>query len=279
MMPTTRLFLLPSTAAAVTLLTLMNGCAPGGPRAGPPASDAIEPWVDYAQRAHNIESWWTKDLVSAEVVVDFQGSRIVDGTFIFEAHGPRARYERADGATIIFEGETAYITPADAEDQQGRFHVLTWPWFLMAPFKMQGEGIELSDFARKQVANEEYVTIFQTFAGDMGDTPDDWYRYFIDPESGLVYGMSYIVTYGKSEDEANEQASMIRYFDYIEGDGPIISQRQEYWYWDKANAQLSGDGPKGTSNVTNIEYFQLDESLFEIPENSRELPLPGGSEG
>jgi hypothetical protein len=243
------------------------GLSPKAPDAGDIA--------DRVQEAHNLESWWGKEVVKAEVQIVFGGESIVDGSFIFEAHGPKARYDRKDGVSIIYDGETAWVTPAGAEAPMGRFHVLTWPWFIMAPFKMQGEGITLSDLGEAKVDGKLYYTILQTFADDMGDTPDDWYRFFIDPQTMRIDMMSYIVTYGKSAEAANEQASIIRYFDYTMPEmGPSISTRYEFWYWDAEAKAFEGDGPKGTGSVPSIEYLEADEAFFAVPEDARELPMP-----
>ena len=235
---------------------------------------AIDQQVESTQSAHNIPSWWEKELVEADVVIDFRGNRIVDGTFTFEAHGPRSRYDRKDGSSIIFDGETAWVTPADAEAPKGRFHVLTWPWFIMAPFKMQGEGINLSELSAAEVNGTEYITLFQTFGPQMGDTPDDWYRFFINPETQLVEGMSYIVTYGKSEEQANEQASIIWYDNYNADGDPAIAHSYEFWLWDTESKSVEGEAPKGTGTITDVSYPDASDDTFAIPSDSRELPLP-----
>lgn len=231
--------------------------------------------VEATQKAHGLESWWGKEVVQADVQIIFHGNLAVDGTFTFEAHGPRSRYDRADGTSIIFDGTTAWVSPASAVAPKGRFHVLTWPWFIMAPFKMQGEGITLSEHSVREVDGVPYETLLQTFAGDMGDAPDDWYRFFIDPASKRIEAMSYIVTYGKDAAEANKQPSIIRYFDYSDAGGPLISTRYEFWLWDPQARAYVGDAPKATGAVSKIRYPKRSEVDFTVPEDARELKLPG----
>jgi len=240
-----------------------------------PKIPTAEDIADRVQAAHNLKSWWAKEVVRAEVRIILNGETMVDGTFTFEAHGPKARYDRNDGTTVYYDGETAWVSPADAEAPMGRFHVLTWPWFVMAPFKMQGEGITLSDLDNATVGDERFITILQTFGEDVGDTPDDWYRFFIDPNTMRIDMMSYIVTYGKDPEKADEQPSIIRYFDYTMPEmGPSISTRYEFWHWDAEAKAFAGDSPKGTGEVMSIEYVSADDADFEVPSGARELPLP-----
>lgn len=230
--------------------------------------------AETTQLEHGLHSWWEKEVVSADVEIVFGGNVAVEGRFTFEAHGPKARFDRPDGATVYYDGLTAWIYPANAADGRGRFHVLTWPWFIMAPFKMQGDGIELSDPETVMVDGQAYQTLLQTFESGTGDTPDDWYRFYINPETQLIDAMSYIVTYGKDLEAANEQASIIKYLDYASVEGPVISTRYEFWYWDKTAKTTMGEAPKGTGTVRNIQYPKASELSFEVPETARELKMP-----
>lgn len=230
--------------------------------------------ANETQAAHGLKAWWAQEVVSADVQIVFGGNLILDGTFTYQAHGPKARYDRQDGVTIYYDGETAWVHPADAEVPRGRFHVLTWPWFILAPFKVQGDGIHLSDYQMAEVDGQSYVTMLQTFGENVGDTPDDWYRFYIDPDTDLIEAMSYIVTYGKDLEEANEQASIIKYFDYEDYAGTLISTRYEFWYWDQDTHTVQGDAPKGTGTVSHYKYLSADEADFTVPADARELPLP-----
>ncbi|MEM1221670.1 MAG: DUF6503 family protein [Verrucomicrobiota bacterium] len=238
------------------------------------AADPIAAQVKATEAAHQIEAWWGKEVVQADAEMFFGGGKAVDGRFTFEAHGPRARYDRADGVSIIFDGKTAWVTPGAAEAPRGRFHVLTWPWFIMAPFKIQGEGITLSEYSEKVFQGQSYVTFLQTFGSDMGDSPDDWYRFYINPESDQIEAMSYIVTYGKDAENANKQPSIIKYFDYTDVEGPLISTRYEFWFLDAETGETVGDGPKGSGKISNLKYLKSQESFFEVPEGATELKLP-----
>lgn len=241
-----------------------------------PATEAelIQQQVEATQSTHGIGSWWQKELVQAEVEINFGGKTVVDGVFIFEANGPRARYDRKQGGSIIYDGKTAWMLDPNASEDNARFHVLTWPWFIMAPFKMKGEGITLSDYQTADVDEKRYHLIKQTFASDMGDAPDDWYRFLIDTKTDRIDSMAYIVTYGKDTTEANKKPSIIRYLEYKNFDGTLISTRYEFWYWDDENYKLSGDKPKAVGSIKQFRYISNDEDLFVVPPGAIELQLP-----
>ncbi|MGZ0709434.1 DUF6503 family protein [Coraliomargarita sp. W4R53] len=238
-----------------------------------PLATDLSAVVDATQEAHGLKAWWGKEVVVADVEIIFGGNTIVDGTFTFEAHGPHSRYDRKDGTSIIFDGKTAWVTPAVAAAPKGRFHVLTWTWFIMAPFKLQGDGINLSDLNTLDMDGEAYQTVLQTFGEDMGDTPDDWYRFYLDPKTKLVDAMAYIVTFGKDVETANKAPSVLKYFDYVDADGPMIATRYEFWYWNPEQNAVVGDAPKGSGTISNIRYTTQNAVDFTVPADARELPL------
>jgi len=264
-----------STVTFISVAFLLVNC--GQPDEGNQTeAELIQQQVRTTQSAHGIEAWWQKELIQADVKIDFGGNRIVDGTFTFEAHGPRSRYDRKQGGPVVYDGKTAWMLDPAASENNARFHVLTWPWFIMAPFKMEGDGIDLSDYQAVQFDGEQHCMIKQSFASDMGDAPDDWYRFIINAETNRINAMIYIVTYGKTTEEANAKPSIIYYKDYKEYEGTFISTVYEFWYWDEGEFDVSGDSPKGVGTVSNIRYVSNDPKMFQVSADAVELKLPDG---
>jgi hypothetical protein len=85
--------------------------------------------------------------------------------------------------------------------------------------------------------------------------------------------MSYIVTYGKDTETANEKPSIILYGDYTSGDEPRIAQQYEFYHWDPKSGTTLGD-PKGSGTISEIRYLTATEADFSVPEGARELKLP-----
>lgn len=235
---------------------------------------SLETIVQATKKAHGIDRWDQADSLKADVVVNFGGETKAEGTFTFQAHGPKARYDMSDGTVVVFDGETAWVTPAEKADPMKRFHVLTWPWFLMSPFKIEGEGIKLSDMKPHEIQGREYISILQEFEAGTGDTPDDWYRLFISPRNYSLRGMSYIVTYGKDKNLANEQASIVLHEGFTDVDGAEIPSEFEFWYWDHLKGEFDGDAPKGTAVATNIAFVEPEEGFYAKPEGAVEVSLP-----
>ncbi len=231
----------------------------------------IDEWVSATQQRAGLETWWSRQLVQADVEIIFGGKTNVDATFTFEANGPRSKMVTQDGKTIVYDGKTAFTT--GEPDPKDRFHVLTWPWFIMAPFKMRGEGIKLDELGTADLRGISHITIRQTFSGGMGDAPDDWYRFFITPDSKRLAWMQYIVTYGKGGNKEVDHSSVIQYHDDHDFDGVRLSTRYTFYLWNDATDQPEAE-PKGTGTVKNVKFLKLSDDPFAIPEGATEIPLP-----
>ena len=133
-----------------------------------------------------------------------------------------------------------------ASEENARFHVLTWPWFIMAPFKMKGEGITLSDYQTVHLDNKKYHLMKQSFASGMGDAPDDWYRFMINTKTNRIDAMIYIVTYGKDAKEA-----CLRRLDACPGTPDLWNLVADLW---EEDLKVIGFIPVGRGSEPRREY-------------------------
>ncbi|MCA9774142.1 MAG: hypothetical protein KC466_17125, partial [Myxococcales bacterium] len=170
--------------AILVLLTLGGavGCA-STPRGAPPQDFAAR-FAGPIERAHGMDRWRAAEAVRTELTVVFGGKQSLAGTLLFETKGARSRIDTVDGATLVFDGAEAWVTPADAAVPRARFHLLTWPYFLAAPMKLRDPGTTLTDRGAMLMGGERLPAATLTFGAGVGDTPDDWYVAYRDPTTG-----------------------------------------------------------------------------------------------
>ncbi len=249
-----------------------------------------QPPADLArqvERAHGIGAWWKTRVLQADLRVEFGGKTIIEGVMTFETNGPKARLDLKSGASAVFDGKTCWVGPGDAKFERARFHVLTWPWFAWAPFKLRGESTRLSDWqsvtwpatrgdstseSSTSATTSTYWTSKQTFAPGTGDAPDDWYYLMVDPQTRILRGMGYIVTYGKTLEEAEKHQSALVYREYLDTLGMKIPVRWTHHTFTQA------DGPgkeRGQVELKSVRFLPTSDSLFTLPADAIEERLPG----
>lgn len=282
----------------ISLLFLSLGAvacgAPPADEPADPAGDTTEPTTSadqpedpataYAraiEEAHGLDAWSSKDAVSARIQLTFGGNQALDGRMIFTPDMTKARLDQGE-ASVIWDGETAWVTPADAEFPRARFHVLTWPYFLAAPMKLRDPGTRLELLGAKAVDAKLHDAARLTFEEGVGDTPDDWYILYRDSRTNRLEAMAYVVTYGTRLEDANQEPHAIVYDDFQEVEGVMIPTTWEFRLWSEEKAGIYGD-PLGQAKLSDVRFVTPEEGTFQVPDDAREVtlpqPTPADSEG
>ncbi len=224
------------------------------------------------EAAHGNNAWTAKTAVACDITVTFGGVEMLSGSLTYETGRGRARIETDGGATLVFDGERAWVSPSAAQVPMVRFQLLTWPYFLAAPFKLRDPGAYLAPHGRRQLDGVTHVTALLTFEAGIGDSPDDWYVIYEDPDTHRLAAVAYIVTYGTTVDEAEKTPHALVYEDYQTIDGVALSTRWVMYNWSLAQGTVGE--PLGDVALTNIRFVEPDERAFERPVEAREDPLP-----
>ena len=105
-------------------------------------SEFHQHFADTIGTAHGIKAYRPHAALQADLTVTFDGNVMLQGVMTFDTPVGQSRIETEDGTVMVFDGEDAWITPADAPVPPGmsRFHLLTWPYFVAAPFKLADPG-------------------------------------------------------------------------------------------------------------------------------------------
>jgi len=280
---------LPLLAVVAAVLSLVS-CAVPGPstdEAAGPDADAAEPDTEAAgvtseagafaaavDAAHGREAWQSREAFAADITMGRGGEVSFRARMTLTPSMSRTRMDLPDGTVGVFDGQDAWVAPADSEFVgQARFQLLTWPYFLAAPFKLRDPGTDLEVRGTEEVMGQEHEAARLTFEPGTGDTPDDWYLVYKDPETDFVQALGFIVTYGKSVDEAEETPELIVYDDYTEVDGVQIPMRWTIYLWSPETG-VEGD-PIAEVTLSNAGFLQPEDGFFDPPEGAVAAEAPG----
>lgn len=116
--------------------------------------------------------------------------------------------------------------------------------------------------------NELYNSQKLTFKNGTGDAPDDWYITYSDPSTNLIKVAAYIVTAGKTKEEAEKNPHAIAYNNYEIIEQIPLATSWTFWEWNK-NEGLTKE--IGNATLSNFEFLKNDDKLFEVPEDFIEV--------
>ena len=127
------------------------------------------------EKAHGITGWRNIEVIACDITVYFGGQKALEGSMEFAPHANLSRIETADGTIMVFDGQRAWISPAEATSPMTRFHLLTWPYFIAAPFKLLDSGTHRTSEPPATYDGEQHYRFTLSFGQGVGDSPDDWY--------------------------------------------------------------------------------------------------------
>ncbi len=239
-----------------------NGIGDG---AGPPQ---VLSFSENIEEAHNKSAFKMKEAVSFDIQLNFGGSERLKAKLAMNTNSSGIRIEKNNGSTIIFDGSKVAMSPDSSATDGARFDIFTWQYFFAMPFKLTDPGTVWEESSQRKLDSLEYPSSKLTFKNDTGDSPDDWYVVYQDDESKLLKAAAYIVTFGTDKSKAEENPHAIVYSDYQTVENVSFATTWSFHNWNEE----SGLGDKiGEAKISNILFFQPEESYFQIPENSKEV--------
>lgn len=222
-------------------------------------------FVSEIEKAHNKSVWDEKNLLKANIQVTFGGNTVLDGVMYMEPWVGNTRFDLTNGTSIIYTRDTVWINKDSANISRPRFHALTWPYFLAAPYKLNDPGTILSLKENNPLKDgDSYQTAKLSFKSGTGDTPDDWYYLYKDKKTDMLKAMAYIVTYGKEKKKAEEDPHAIVYEDFKEIEGVPVSHKWVFYAWEGEEKGISKQ--LGVTTLNNISFPEPDEQLFKPDE-------------
>ena len=220
------------------------------------------------EQAHRVESFHEKEVLAYDFELEFGGTNRFQGTIYQTPSMDKIRFVKADGVELLYDRGALYVSPDTAEYRNARFAALTYPYFAAAPYKLSDPGTTFTETGEQNYSGKPYPTGKLTFGEGIGDSPDDWYLVFQDPDSKRAAAMAYIVTAGgRSVEEAEKSPSMISYTGYEEVDDIPFSKKWNFTRYTEGNAP--GE-QRGSATLTNVRFVPLGDT-FRVPDNARRL--------
>lgn len=250
-------------------LLLVASLGVAGPATASPTAEEV---VDAMIEAHGgMARWAAAPTVSFED--EFRPGEAEAGqpSRVTVEQGSRRAYIDFPGTDtrIAWDGERAW-----SENWPGpyppRFLALLNYHFLNLPWLAKDPGVVLGAPGHARLPDDptEYVTVKITYEPGVGDTPDDYYVLYVDPETHRLKATEYIVTYRALLPEGVEatEPHVLVYDEFATVDGLVVPTHYTIYkqdgsvYGTSAIRDWSFERPFDASRMTMPEGAVLDES-------------------
>ncbi len=179
--------------------------------------------------------------------------------------------------SFAWDGEQAWIYPADTPKINPRFWALTGYYFEMIPFVLADPGLRYEVLPDEELDGEAHDMVKVSFDTGVGDAPGDTYTLYLNKDDGMVDAIRYTVTYySQARPQAKKKAgppreTLFDYEEYTTVDGLTVPQRFLGYTF--------VDGKKGEARneawCAEISFRKpFDEAKLTMPEGGKVQPMP-----
>jgi len=177
------------TITGACLLAVLFGA--GISRAADEAS--AQPLADSVWKAAGGENWSNIKAIDFTFAVEKEGKTVASAEHRWDVVNwtDRVKWKGKDVTVNL-------MNPADDEDSKTAY--ARWvndSYWLLAPLKLKDKGVNLTAEGSKDVDGAKREVLHLSF-GQIGLTPNDQYRLYIDPETKLVTSWDYMPEPGKT---------------------------------------------------------------------------------
>ncbi|GAA4319172.1 hypothetical protein GCM10023115_45450 [Pontixanthobacter gangjinensis] len=220
------------------------------------------------EEAHNKAAFMNQPAVAFDINLKFGGQTRLEGRVTMTTNSTKVRVDKADGSSIIYDGEKVFMSPDTSEAKGARFDIFTWQYFFAMPFKLTDPGTVWEEQQPKMLDSISYDTAKLSFKSNIGDSPDDWYVVYKDQETNRLKAAAYIVTFSKEKEKAEEDPHAIVYSDFKSVENVDIATKWSFHNWNSED----GFGEKlGEATISNIRFFDPKKDYFKAPEKAQEV--------
>lgn len=216
---------------------------------------------------HGQAAWHAQQAMQAELEVDFGAQRVLDGRLTLETGLKRSRLDLKNGATMVFDGNEAWIAPASATVGRARFHLRTWAFFLSAPMWIGQPGTSLEPLEEGFLQGQRQQRAKLTLNGEATDLPCPWFILYADPATRELTALAYACENGAASEGGDRSPHAVTYDRYETIGGVRLATAWTFWRWDK-DLGLIGD-PIGSARLSNLRFVPAEGRLFARPADAR----------
>ncbi|WP_298520319.1 DUF6503 family protein [uncultured Kordia sp.] len=226
-------------------------------------------YPDKLQRvfdAHGgIETWNAAQTLVYEIVKKDHNEK-----HITELPSRKTRLE-GKNFTIGYDGKDVWLSQKDstAFRSNARFYHNLYFYFYAMPFVLGDDGITYTKAESLEYEGILYPGYKISYGENVGDSPEDNYFIYYNPETYQMEWLGYTVTY--STGKPSDRVSYIRYGDWQKINGVVLPK---VLTWFKTNEEGKVAEPRNSVTFANVSLSNeaMKNSIYERPEDGVVVP-------
>ncbi len=215
-------------------------------------------FVKEIEKAHFKTLFESHKAISFDIQLFFNNKERLNANIVMLTNSGKVKINKKDGTELLYNGKDMLVFPPEANNEKARFDMFTWSYFFAIPYKLSDPGTIWEVQKEKTMFEKEMPTAKLTFESGTGDSPKDWYLVYKNEKTNLISAMAYIVTLGKTLNEAEKNPHAITYEEYKKVEGILFATSWKFWEWNEVTGATK---ELGNAKISNIKF--IDERVGE----------------
>jgi hypothetical protein len=238
----------------LSILAILLGCHS---KPTPPASLAHAVALEAG-----IRDWADKQALGADIHVDWAARPAFDARLTAEIPGQRVRMQLADNAILVFDGQSSWLSPASAANDDIDFALRFWPYLVELSLRIKDAGGEIGPTESLKMSQMDYVSA-RIVLPPQSRRYMQWVRLFADPKTNRLLAIAFQPTAGASLDEPVPGPRAITFYDFKQIEGVWYPTQWRIWKYNPTEGLFGR--PVGSVRVYNLEFVTPRKGAFDRP--------------
>ncbi|AZQ43088.1 DUF6503 family protein [Nonlabens ponticola] len=165
-----------------------------------------------------------------------------------------------DGDSLWLQQDEQAFDPARAE-----FYYNLMFYFYAMPFVLADDGIQYEQVRALEKDGTLYPGTKISYADNVGNSPEDNYIIYYDPDTKKMAWLAYTVTYG--QDTTSEKYSFIHYNKWQDVNGLWLPELLTWYQVEDGQPTVPAGEPRAFNNV-DIDASAMGDDFYSKPENA-----------
>ncbi|AXG70361.1 hypothetical protein KORDIASMS9_02600 [Kordia sp. SMS9] len=189
---------------------------------------------------------------------------------ITDLHSRKTRLE-GKNYTIGYDGKDVWLAQKDSTAFRGnaRFYHNLYFYFYAMPFVLGDDGITYDTTKSLEYENILYPGYEISYGENVGDSPEDNYFIYYNPETYQMEWLGYTVTYFNGK--PSNKISYIRYEDWQKVNGVVLPKVITWHKTDEEGKLLDARNSVSFDNVS-LTTKTMENTMYERPEGAVVVP-------
>jgi hypothetical protein len=213
-----------------------------------------------------LDNWKMEPAMGLDIHIETVGRPNFDARITEDVKSNRVRMQLADDTILVFDGQSAWVSPPTAKVEDARQILLNWPYLVTLPLRLREPGVNLGPVRTEEVGKsqekpgEMYGVFDVTFGAAAMENANDHYTLYLEPKTGRLRR---VIVWPKGD----AKPYALTLYDLRQDEG--VTFATEFMVWNYNATEGVFGKPFAEAHIYNVDFSPAKKNAFVAPAGAR----------